>query len=297
MRHDVTFMSQGLRCSAWLYVPGGLAAGRKAPAIVMAHGFSCVKEQGLERFAERFAAAGFVVLLFDYRCFGESEGEPRGQLFPLDQIEDYRNAVTWLAAHPQVDPGRIGAWGTSFSGGLVFHLSVFDRRIRAVVAQVPSVLNCENGPVMDLGRDDPFTRFLLQDRVARYETGAVNYLKVVAPEGEACILSGQESYDAFTALSVNAPTWQNGVTVASMEKIREYDPTRYIHLIAPTPLLIIGAKHDSLIPANLVAEAYERAREPKEMLMLPCRHFDVYGGEPWFSLAADAAVAWFTKHL
>lgn len=297
MRQDVTFMSQGLRCSAWLYVPDDPAEDRKAPAIVMAHGFSCVKEQCLDRFAERFAGAGFAALLFDYRFFGQSEGEPRGQLFPLEQIEDYRNAITWLSDHPQVDPERIGAWGTSFSGGLVFHLSVFDRRIKAAVVQVPSVLNYENRWAADPGTEDPLAEFLLQDRLARYRTGAVNTLNVVAPEGEPCVLSGQESYEAYMALSDNAPTWLNKVTVESLEKIREYDPTRYIHLIAPTPLLIIGAEHDSLIPGTLVAEAYERAREPKELLMLPCRHFDVYGGEPWFAEAAGAAVRWFGRHL
>ncbi|MDA8124450.1 MAG: alpha/beta hydrolase [Deltaproteobacteria bacterium] len=297
MRYDVTFLSRQLRCAAWLYVPDDLAKGEKAPAIVMAHGFSCVKEQGLDRFADRFAAAGFVVLLFDYRYFGQSEGEPRGQLFPCAQIEDYRNALTWLTGHSQVDPERIGAWGTSFSGGLVLHLSVFDQRVKAVVAQVPSVLNYENCWAGASGKEEPFARFLLQDRIARYRTGAVGTLKVVAPEGEPSVLSGQESYEALTALGQDAPTWRNGVTVESLEKIREFDPTRYIQFIAPTPLLIVGAEQDSLIPAPLVAEAFERAGEPKELLMLPCRHFDLYGVEPWFSRAADAAVGWFGKHL
>jgi len=183
------------------------------------------------------------------------------------------------------------------SGGLVFHLSVFDRRVKAAVAQVPSVLNYENRWAAAPGEEDPFARFLLQDRVVRYRTGAVSHLKVVAPEEEPCVFSGQEAYEAFMALGKNAPTWLNGVTLESLEKIREYDPTRYIHLIAPTPLLIIGVEQDSLIPATLVAEAYGRARNPKEMLMLPCRHFDVYGIEPWFSQAADAAAGWFGKYL
>lgn len=297
MRHDVSFMSQQMRCSAWLFGPDHFTRGDKAPAIVMAHGFSCVKEQCLGGVAERFADAGFVVLLFDYRCFGQSGGEPRGQLFPLDQIEDYRNAITWLSDHPGVDPGRIGVWGTSFSGGLVLHLSVFDRRIKATVAQVPSVLNYENRWAVDHGVGDTFAPVLLQDRIARYRTGVVNRMKVVAPEGEPCILPGQESYEAYMALAANAPSWRNGVTVESLEKIREYDPTRYIHLIAPTPLLIIGAEHDTLIEPALLAEAYKRARQPKEMRMLPCRHFDVYLSEPWFSETVDAAVAWFRKHL
>lgn len=297
MRRDVTFPSRGLRCSGWLYLPDDLPKGGKAPAIVMAHGLACVKEQGLAPFAERFAGAGFAVLVFDYRCFGQSEGEPRGQLFPLAQIEDYRNAITWLADHPHVDPERIGAWGTSFSGGLVFHLAVFDRRVKAVVAQVPSVLNYENCWAAGPGGEDPLAPFLLRDRVARYRTGAVNTLKVVAPAGEPSVLPGRESCEALLALARGAPTWRNAVTVESLEKIREYDPTRYIHLIAPTPLLIIAAEQDALIPAALVAAAYGRVREPRDLLMLPCRHFDVYGAGPWFAAAADAAAAWFARHL
>lgn len=99
------------------------------------------------------------------------------------------------------------------------------------------------------------------------------------------------------ALKEHAPTWLNGVTIESLEKIQEFDPTRFIHLIAPTPLLIIGAEQDALIPARLVIEAYERVRAPKELVMLPCRHFDVYNTEPWFSKAAGAAVGWFEKYL
>jgi len=78
-RKDVMFTSQGLKCAAWYYVPNGLKEGEKRPAIVMAHGFSAVKEMYLDNFASKFANAGFVVTVFDYRFFGGSEGEPRAQ--------------------------------------------------------------------------------------------------------------------------------------------------------------------------------------------------------------------------
>lgn len=296
MRRDVTFASGGLSCSGWLYTPDAPAAQR-APAVVMAHGFSAVKEQRLDRFAERFVAAGLVTMVFDYRFFGASEGTPRGRLFPADQIEDYRNAITWLSQQPGVGDGRIGVWGTSFSGGLVCHLAVFDRRVKAVVGQVPSVLNYDSRRTMDPVRVDRLAEFLLQDRIARYRTGQVNYMKVVAPDGEPCVLAGQESYDAFMSLKEGAPNWLNGVTLESLEAIREFDPVRYIDHVAPAALLIVAAEHDSLIPMSLVTEAFARARDPKALVALPCRHFDVYETEPWFSRAAGAAVDWFTKHL
>ena len=127
-RRDVTFRSEGLNLSAWYYVPKGMKPDEKRPAIVMAHGFSAPKEALLANFADRFAAAGFVVTVFDFRFLGASEGEPRGQIFPLQQIDDYRNAITWTQLQKEVDPGRIGVWGTSYSGAHVLQLGAFDRR-------------------------------------------------------------------------------------------------------------------------------------------------------------------------
>lgn len=296
MRRDVTFLSQGLRLSAWLYTPDGPAPDVGRPAVAMAHGLSCVKEQGLEFYAERFAAAGCVVLLFDFRCLGASGGEPRGQVFPLDQAEDYRSALSWLSAQPGVDPERLGAWGTSLSGGVVLHLAVFDRRVKAVAAQVPSLLTCGNCRFLDPGPDGPLTGFLQRDRSARYATGAVNSLPVTAAEGEPCVLAGPEAREAYAALGAQAPSWRNAVTVESLEKLQEFDAARHIERIAPTPLLLIGAEDDELIPAALVREAYARAGEPKALAMLPCRHFDVYA-EPWRGRAAEAAAQWFAQRL
>ncbi len=296
MRKDITFTSQGLRCAGWLYVPDDLAPGTRAPAIVMAHGYSAVKEMHLSGFADRFAAAGFVTLVFDYRCFGESEGDPRGQLFPLEQQEDYRNAITWVSALSEVDEDRIGVWGTSFSGGLVLYLATFDRRVKAVVAQVPGVGNWETRRNVDPERFDRTGDLLISDRVARYETGAVGYIPVVAPEGGSCVLSTRDSYEWFTRASEIAPSWRNRVTLESLERQREFDPVSLIHLIAPTPLLLIAAERDSLIPLETVVAAHERACEPKALSVLPCDHFDVYC-EPWLSRSAGLAVDWFTRYL
>jgi dipeptidyl aminopeptidase/acylaminoacyl peptidase len=126
-REDIEFRSDGVTCRGWLYLPD---ERRRVPSVVMAHGLSGVKEMDLPPFAERFAAAGLATLLFDYRTFGASDGEPRGQLFPHHQVEDCRNAISFLQDHPRVDAERIGAWGTSFSGGHVLHLGAYDRRVK-----------------------------------------------------------------------------------------------------------------------------------------------------------------------
>ena len=140
MRREIEFPSRGLNCRGWLYVPETSAVKQPGPAIVMAHGFSAVKEMfQLSRYAEHFEEAGFIVLVFDFRFLGASDGNPRGQIVCQEQQEDYRNAISWLARQTEVDSDCIGVWGTSYAGGHVLHLAVFDRRIKVVVAQVPTV--------------------------------------------------------------------------------------------------------------------------------------------------------------
>ena len=299
MRTDISFPSRGLRCKGWLYLPDALEQGQRLPAIAMAHGFSAVKEMFLDRFAERFAAAGFAVLVFDFRFLGESDGEPRGQIFPHEQLEDYRNAITWLSRRSEIDSERIGIWGTSYSGGHVLHLAAFDPRVKAAVAQVPAVgvwrqmLHGEGRAALR-----GLLAMLAMDRAARFESGVVNYLKVVAPPGEACVLATPDAYEWFEKNAADlAPSWENCVTLESLEHMIEYNAADAIELISPTPLLVIAATEDSLVSIEVVQEAFERAGEPKELCLLECGHFDVYASEPWFAEAAGRAGAWFKAQL
>src|SRR6266508_5615456 len=136
-RTDVEFNAEGTILRGWLYLPDG--AGERVPGVVMAHGLSAVKEMYLDAFAEVFAAAGLNVLVFDNRCFGASDGEPRQEIDPWAQVRDYRDAITYLHTLPEVDPGRIGIWGSSYSGGHVLVVAAIDRRVKAVVSQVPLI--------------------------------------------------------------------------------------------------------------------------------------------------------------
>ena len=294
MRRDISFNSKGLRCSGWLYIPDDLKAGSKAPAIVMANGFSGVKEQILPDIASKFADAGFVTMVFDYRYFGDSEGEPRNQNFPLEMVEDYRNAITWISDQPEVDPERMGIWGTSFSGGLVLYVGAYDKRVKAVVAQVPFAPSPEQRRAWDPDSYDNLGRLLLRDRISRYKTGEVKYMKVVSSEGEPCCLPGKENYDEFMGMKV--PNWRNQITLESLEKMREFDPANMIHWISPAALLLIPAEKDDLFSLDEVQAICEKAREPKAITVLPIRHFEIYS-EPWLSKAASAAINWFLKYL
>jgi len=294
MRKDITFTSKGLRCSGWLYVPDDLKTDAKAPAIVMATGFTGVKEAVLPDFATQFVNAGFMTLVFDYRYFGDSEGEPRSQNFPLELVEDCRNAITWVSDQPEVDSQRIGIWGTSYGGGLVLYVGTYDRRVKAVVSQVPFALSPEQRRAVNPENYDKMSRILLRDRIERYKTGVVNYMKVVAPEGEPCVLHGKEAYEEYMAMK--QPNWRNQVTLESLEKMREFDPAGMVHMISPTALLFIPVEKDIFCPLDVVKEIYERAREPKAITVLPIRHFETYS-EPWLSKAASAAINWFKKYL
>ncbi|MDH3213414.1 MAG: alpha/beta hydrolase [Myxococcales bacterium] len=299
MRTDVSFPSREVRCKGWLYLPDDLPQGRRTPAIAMAHGFSAVKEMFLERFAERFAAEGFAVLVFDFRFLGESEGKPRAQILPHEQHEDYRNAITWLSRRPEIDPERIGIWGTSYSGGHVLHLAAFDPRVKAAVAQVPAV-GIWKQMLHANGREalQGLLAMLTLDRIARFDGGAVNTMKVVAPPGEPCVLATPDAWEWFQEHGdAIASTWENRVSIESLERMIEYDPAGAIELVSPTPLQMIVAEHDSLIPIDVARQAFERAGEPKQLTVLPCGHFDVYATEPWFSRASDAAAEWFKAHL
>src|SRR4051794_6124540 len=136
MRRDLTFPSGGDQCAAWFYEPEGGAAA-PAACVVLAHGFGGVRGARLDAFAERFAEAGLAALVFDYRHFGDSTGEPRQLLDIGRQLDDWRAAIAFARSLPEVDPDRVAAWGTSFSGGHVAVIAAEDPRLAAAISQGP----------------------------------------------------------------------------------------------------------------------------------------------------------------
>ena len=137
MRRDIEFRTEdGVVLRGWHYVQE--RAGR-TPTVVMAHGYSAVKEMYLDRFAEAFAEGGIGAVVFDNRNFGASDGHPRQEIDPWQQIRDYRDAITWASDLPEVDAERIGIWGSSYSGAHVLVVGAIDRRVKCVVAQVPLI--------------------------------------------------------------------------------------------------------------------------------------------------------------
>ena len=123
---DVEFDAEGATLRGWLFRPK--AAG-PAPVVVMAHGYNCLKEFYLDKYAAAIASAGHAVLAYDHRNFGDSDGEPRQELDPWVQVRDYRHAITFAQTLDGVDPGRVGVWGSSYAGGHVLVVAAIDRRV------------------------------------------------------------------------------------------------------------------------------------------------------------------------
>jgi rhodanese-related sulfurtransferase/fermentation-respiration switch protein FrsA (DUF1100 family) len=300
MKQKVVFKSEGLNCSGLFYLPDNYSAtdGAKLPAIAMAHGIATLKEMGLPQYAERFVDAGFAVLLFDFRNLGESEGTPREQAFAEDQQEDYRNAITWLQLQPQIDSERIGVWGFSFSGGHVLRIAAVDRRIKCVVAQVPSL----SGHLVTQRANTPLEihgirSMLSHDRIQRYKTGEVNYLPLVAESGQPCFFPLDEAREFYAASQdASEGRFKNRITFESLERLAYFESASHIEAISPTPMLMILAKKDFMIPMDIALAAYARAHEPKSLVFTDGGHLCKSEGEN-FETASAAARDWFVQWL
>ena len=283
----------GTELGAWLFLPKGDGT---RPAITMAHGFAGTKEHHLERFAQAFAAAGFVVLVHDHRNFGTSGGDLRGDVDPWRQIADWRRAISYLEARAEVDPSRIGLWGTSYAGGHALVLGATDRRLRCIVAQVPTISGYEQG----LRRVSPDATPALEHAFNEDERSQLHGApprRQAVVSGDPSIVAAYRSQDAidFYLQPLPAGLWENEITLRSTRAARMYEPGLWIARVSPTPLLLVVAREDKLTVADLALAAYERALEPKRLALIPGGHFDPYLHQ--FPLAASVATEWFREHL
>lgn len=287
---EVSFLSHGARCAAWHVhaTSDDLARNGSRPAVVIGHGFGGTRDTGLMDFATGFAAAGIDSLVFDYRSFGASEGNPRQVVAYRKQRQDWRAAVDAARRLRGVDPDRIGLWGTSYSGGHVLTVAAADPRIAAVVALVPAtdglaaVLQIARtaGPLMVL-------RLIghgLRDARTMLTGAAPHRIPLAAEPGSVAILSTPGALAGYLAFA--GPTWSNEVCARTALEVALNRPTT----VAPKvkcPLLVQIGSNDQIAPPDAARTTARRAGGPTTMREYPVDHFDVYAGEWQAKVLAD----------
>jgi uncharacterized protein len=286
----VHFYSEGMKLEADYFLPDDLAPGERRAGIVLCHGYSGVRTVILPDYAAYFVAAGYPVLSFDYRGFGGSEG-PKWRIIASEQLQDIYNAVTWLEAQPEIDPQRLGIWGTSNGGAHVVAAAAADKRVKCTVGQVGygdgRRFLTENYSPKELVA---FEALIKADRRERVLTGKGQTVPVAT-----LLNSPQTTTFMDEALKV-FPDMYCEVSWESAEATLAYRPIDVVDTIAPRALMLIAAEKDDLCKANAYRDMFDRAREPKRWASYPIQHYEIYQPE-WVKKSASAAIEWFAEHL
>lgn len=296
--HDVSFPSDGVTCRAW-HFPGqgdAFAGPSGRPVVVMAHGFGGTKDAGLQAFAERISSAGVDVLAFDFRGFGASDGEPRQSISIKRQIEDYHAAVDAGKTLSGVDPARVAIWGTSLSGGHVFHVAADRTDVAAVIAMTPltsgMAASRASAGSRGVGTAVRWTALGIASRISLARGGAAKLMPLVSRPGEPGALALDGAFESYTAMA--GPTWRNEVDVAvgfELGAIRTTSAAKRLK----SRLLVQIADFDRYVPAESIVKTAVHGRA--EVHHYPCDHFDVWPGHDWFEKATTDQVAFLRRAL
>jgi cephalosporin-C deacetylase-like acetyl esterase len=292
-RTDVEFPAHdGTTLRGWLYVPRSGDTPR--PGIVMTHGFSATKEMALGSYADLFCASGLAVLVYDHRCLGASDGEPRQLVDPWAQARDYVAALDWLQAHDGIDPARLGLWGSSFSGGHALVVGAIDERVGAVVANVPFV----GRPDEARADDAAFDRLAKGVREHTHRSDDVmGPLPVVTESGmDGAVLPQTEAAEWFLDEGRRTGSrWQNRVLLPGGSSMGDFDPAVAVARLH-TPTLLVLASEDRVAPTSDGLAAFELLPGTKELLVIEGHHFTPYAGEA-LAQSATAALAFYQAWL
>ena len=259
MEEKINFQSDGLQLAGIIDTPPDYQAGERRPAFIVLHGFGGNKDgHGQAVVAKQFTQWGYVTLRIDFRGCGESEGE-HGRIICLDQVADTRNALSYLAAWPEVDPERIALVGSSFGAAVAVFTGGADRRVAAVI----SCGGWGDGERKFRGQHPTpeawakFTAMLEEGRRHRVRTGkslmVPRYDIVPIPEK----LRNRMSSGSIMEFPAE--------TAQSMNDFRADDQ---VGNIAPRPLLLLHSANDSVTPTYESIEMFKKARQPAELHLL-----------------------------
>ncbi len=282
---------QGQQCAAWLYLPSGSAP---FPCVILAHGLGATRELRLDAYATRFVEAGLAALVFDYRHFGASEGEPRGLVEISDQLADWASAIAYARAHQALDARRIALWGTSLGGGHVIVAAARTRGLAAVVSQNPFTDGLTN-----LASARPFEMLPLlvtaiKDQIQGELRQAPSFVKVDGAPGERAIFTSSDGEKNKRLLVPQGVHWENRVSARALLRLPFYRPITYAPRVQCPLLVCVGDRDTADSPQAALKTAL--AAPYGEVRRYDCGHYDFYAGEIFEQVVADEC-AFLVHHL
>ena len=278
-RSDIEFPSSTGSCAAWIYQPGAARSG-PGPCIVMGHGFSLTRHDGLAGYAERLADAGATVLVFDHRHLGDSPGEPRQRFRKPAQLEDWRSAVAAARALDGVDPARIVLWGFSFGGGHAVQTAAADGRIAAVLALAPFLDGLARVLATPLSTVAWIVPRALADRVGRH-----NLIPVTGPPGTKAAMPFAGEADGFAAVVAPGSPWRNEISPGVFLTVALHRPVAKAKKVT-CPLWVSVGERDITVSGKAIERL--AARAPKaELQRYPYDHWEPCQGDAPERIAAD----------
>lgn len=237
-------------------------------------------EAGLTPYAEHFAKQGLHVLLFDYRHFGASSGQPRGLLSIKKQLADWEQAITLARSRPEIDPKKIALWGTSFSGGHVLTLAARDKKLAGIAVQNPMTDGLSaTWNVLSYAGFKTLLQLTLRglfDQAKALCGLSPCYLPIVAPPGKLALMSTPESEPGY--LSIAPPDFENRVAGRLVLYLSWYRPCRQAAAIT-CPCLMIVCARDSVAPAWSAIQTAQKISGPTKLRIYDWQHFELYTGE------------------
>lgn len=290
-RSSLEFISNGLRCAAWLYLPEAIA---RPHVVLMAHGFGAERTFGLEPFAERFAQAGLAAFVFDYRCFGDSEGQPRNLVSPRRHLQDWEAALSYVKGLTEIDASRIALWGTSFSGGHVIVIAARHPELSAVVAQVPFADGLALLRSFPLGTMPRLVVAALRDVIRSAMRGPPFMIPIVGPPDSLAMMSMPGCWEGYQSLIPKQTSWRNACPARAVFTTLLYRPTSHATRVR-CPALFVMAERDQVIPSWSVTKELKRLSNA-QLLALNCTHFDLYQGRG-FERAVTVEQDFLVRHL
>ncbi|EDV0071425.1 alpha/beta hydrolase [Salmonella enterica subsp. enterica] len=267
------------------------AESTKKPVIILCHGFGGIREILLPAFAEAFTRAGFYTITFDYRGFGDSDGE-RGRLVPAMQIDDIISVVNWAREQSFIDAQRVGLWGTSFGGCHVFGAAAKDPEIKCIVSQ----LAFADGEEIVTGKmnDAEKEAFLLTlDKLVEKKKNTGKEMFV----GISRVLSDVESKSFFEENRTQHPKMDIKIPFLTVRETFLYKPALNASQVTCPTLVVIAGK-DIVNPPEQGQALFDAVGSKEKILYEESSacHYDIYAGE-YFKRISDIQIEWFKTHL